>query len=95
MAQEKLAPDFVAAIARRAGIENGQAEATIAAMVQEIEARLAKGDSVILPGLGKFAVEASEPVRGVNPVTGVRIDVPGTRMPRFLAAKSLKDSINR
>lgn len=62
----------------------------LATTVQEA---LANGREVTLPGLGKFSVTERAERAGRNPQTGEPMTIPAARVPKFKAAKALKDGI--
>ncbi|OGS90833.1 MAG: hypothetical protein A2Z95_06090 [Gallionellales bacterium GWA2_60_18] len=55
---------------------------------------LKTGDEVTLPGLGKLSVKGSAARKGRNPSTGEEIDIAAKNVPKFSAAKALKDAVN-
>lgn len=54
---------------------------------------LGKGGEVPLPGLGKLSIKASAARKGRNPSTGEEIDIAAKNVPKFSAAKALKDAV--
>jgi len=82
-------------VARQSGIESDMAEVAVEALVTFIESRLAKGEAVSVPGLGKFAIEKLDGTEIRNPATGAVIKVRAFNRPVFFAAKSLKDAVNK
>jgi nucleoid DNA-binding protein len=94
-AQEPVQRDLIESVARQSGIDADKAEAAVRALVQFIEARLTKNEAVIIPGLGKFAIEKLEGAEGRNPATGALIKVQPFNRPSFFASKSLKDAVNK
>lgn len=54
---------------------------------------LADGDEVTLPGIGKLTVKAKAARVGRNPRTGEAVEVPARYVPKFSAAKALKDAV--
>lgn len=55
---------------------------------------LKKGDEITLPGIGKLTVKTSAARKGRNPATGTEMDIPAKNVPKFSAAKALKDAVN-
>lgn len=55
--------------------------------------RVAAGDDVPLPGLGKFFVKEKAARTGRNPATGESIQIPAKRIPNFTPVKALKDAV--
>lgn len=64
-------------------------ETTIDAIVQGLK----KGDEVSLAGLGIFATKMRAARTARNPRTGETVQVPAMRVPKFRAAKALKDAV--
>lgn len=58
-----------------------------------LETELKNGESVVLPGIGKFAVRATAARTGRNPRTGEAIAIPAGRRVAFTASKGLKNII--
>ena len=54
---------------------------------------LAKGDSVSLAGFGTFSPKDCSARTGHNPKTGESIQIPARTVPKFKAAKALKDAV--
>jgi DNA-binding protein HU-beta len=94
-AQDSTQRELVDFVARQSGIEADKAEAAVRALVTFVESKLATGEAVLIPGLGKFAIEKLEGAEGRNPATGAAIKIPAFDRPVFFAAKSLKDAINK
>lgn len=63
------------------------------ALAEVAKDELAKGNEVPLPGLGKLTVTDKPARKGRNPATGEEIDIPAKRVPKFVAAKALKDAV--
>ncbi|HRR40438.1 MAG TPA: HU family DNA-binding protein [Syntrophales bacterium] len=70
-----------------------QAEEVVGCLLNTITDALRKGDSVVIYGFGSFKVfeRAARTVR--NPQTGKAIKIKAKRVPRFSAAKKLKDAV--
>lgn len=69
------------------------AERAVQTMVDEITAALARGEEVSIAGLGIFEAKMRKARMARNPRTGEPIQVPAMRVPRFRAAKGLKDAV--
>jgi DNA-binding protein HU-beta len=54
---------------------------------------LANGGEVTLPGLGKLSVNKRAARPGRNPKTGETIKIKAKNVPKFTAAKALKDAV--
>jgi len=69
------------------------AEQTVDAVLEAMVASLKKGEEVSIAGLGIFSVKQRAARMARNPKTGAAISVPATKVPKFRAAKALKDSV--
>lgn len=70
-----------------------QAEQAVDTLITSIVSSLKKGEEVSIAGLGIFSVKMRAARQARNPRTGETIDVPAMRVPKFRAAKALKDSV--
>lgn len=70
-----------------------QAENVVDTIVETIVKTLKKGDEVSIAGLGIFAVKARAARTARNPRTGEMVKVAATKVPKFRAAKALKDAV--
>jgi len=70
-----------------------QAEQTVDVVVSSIVDTLKKGEEVSIAGLGIFSVKARAARQARNPRTGESISVPAMKVPKFRAAKALKDAV--
>ncbi|MFQ5541054.1 MAG: HU family DNA-binding protein [Candidatus Paceibacteria bacterium] len=70
-----------------------QSEAVVEAIVDEIVNALKSGDEVSIAGLGIFSTKMRPARMGRNPRTGESIQVPAMRVPKFRAAKALKEAV--
>lgn len=70
-----------------------QAEEVVEGMITEITNTLKKGGEVSIAGLGIFSVKARAARMARNPKTGAQVSVPATHVPKFRAAKALKDAV--
>lgn len=88
--------DLVDAIAKRVdGVTKKDIEAVLGALGDTVTENVSTGNTVPLPGLGKFNRTERAARRGRNPATGETIQVPASRVPSFKAAKPFKDEVNR
>ena len=86
--------DFIAAISEKAGISKKDADKAYKAFTDIVASELRKGGKVQLVGFGTFEVSERTAHTARNPQTGEKITVPTTKVPKFKAGKSLKDSLN-
>ncbi len=70
-----------------------QAEEVVDGMIEAIVSTLKKGDEVSIAGLGIFSTKLRKARQARNPRTGESISVPAMKVPKFRAAKALKDAV--
>ena len=70
-----------------------QAEMVVDSILDAVVGTLKKGEEVSIAGLGIFSVKARAARTARNPRTGETVNVPATRVPKFRAAKALKDAV--
>ena len=69
------------------------AEQTLDAILEAMIGTLKKGGEVSIAGLGIFSVKPRAARTARNPKTGEAIQVKATTVPKFRAAKALKDAV--
>ena len=62
-------------------------------LLETIVKTLKKGDEVAIAGLGKFSVKLRKAREARNPKTGETVKVKAKNVPKFTAAKALKDAV--
>ena len=72
-----------------------QAEEVIDGLLEAITGTLKKGGEVSIAGLGIFSVKMRAARMARNPKTGEQVKVAATRVPKFRAAKALKDAVKQ
>ena len=70
-----------------------QAEQAVDKVIESIVSTLTKGEEVSIAGLGIFSAKQRAARTARNPRTGESIKVAAMRVPKFRAAKALKDSV--
>lgn len=75
------------------GTTKVQAEQVVDRIIDTIVASLKKGEEVSIAGLGIFSVKQRAARAARNPRTGETVQVPAMKVPKFRAAKALKDSV--
>ena len=75
------------------GATKADAERAVETVIDSIVSGLKSGDEVSVAGLGIFATKARPARQGRNPRTGESIEVPAMRVPKFRAAKALKEAV--
>jgi DNA-binding protein HU-beta len=70
-----------------------QAEMVVDTVFDSIVDSLKKGEEISIAGLGIFSVKARAARQARNPRTGESVSVPAMKVPKFRAAKALKDAV--
>jgi DNA-binding protein HU-beta len=85
--------DIIAKVHDVLGTSKADAERAVECMIDSVVTSLKKGDEVSIAGLGIFSAKMRPARIGRNPRTGESISVPAMRVPKFRAAKALKDAV--
>lgn len=85
--------ELIDAIAAAADLSKKDAKAALEATLDAISESLKKGDAVQLIGFGTFKVNERKARTGRNPSTGETIQIAASKVPAFVAGKSLKDLV--
>lgn len=75
------------------GGTKADSERAVEKMVDSIIESLKGGDEVSIAGLGIFSTRMRPARQGRNPRTGETIQIQAMRVPKFRAAKGLKDAV--
>jgi len=70
-----------------------QSEEVVQLIIDAITDTLKKGGEVSIAGLGIFSAKARAARTARNPKTGETVKVAATTVPKFRAAKALKDAV--
>ncbi|HRH26205.1 MAG TPA: HU family DNA-binding protein [Candidatus Paceibacterota bacterium] len=70
-----------------------QAELAVETILESIVGTLKKGEEVSISGLGIFSVKRRAARSARNPRTGEMVQVQAMNVPKFRAAKALKDAV--
>jgi len=81
------------AIHEKIGGTKADAERAVEVIVESIVNTLKSGEEVSIAGLGIFSPKARAARTARNPRTGEPIQVPAMTVPKFRAAKALKDAL--
>ncbi|MFC1720997.1 HU family DNA-binding protein [Patescibacteria group bacterium] len=81
------------AISNKIGSSKADAERAVETLIEEITNSLKKDEEVSIAGLGIFSAKMRAARTARNPRTGEPVDVPAMRVPKFRAAKALKDAV--
>ena len=84
---------IVEAVHAKLGGTKVQAEQAVDTMVDSIVGGLKKGDEVSIAGIGIFSVKMRKARQARNPRTGETIQVSAMKVPKFRAAKALKEAV--
>lgn len=84
---------IIEAVHEKVGGTKVSAEQAVDTVVEAIVGTLKKGDEVSIAGLGIFSVKKRAARTARNPRTGEAIQVPAMNVPKFRAAKALKDAV--
>ena len=85
--------DLIDAISTRMGDKKTATEA-VNAVLDTIQATVAKGDKVAITGFGVFEKQNRPARTARNPATGAAIKVPKSSVPRFRAGADFKAMVN-
>jgi DNA-binding protein HU-beta len=69
------------------------AQAAVDCVLSSITGALGKGDAVAVVGFGTFKVAERKARKGRNPQTGEEISIAASKVPKFVAAKALKEAV--
>lgn len=86
--------EFVEALADRMDVSRAQADRALSAVLDLITEHMAKGEKVAFTGFGSFEVSSRAARTGRNPQTGASIKIAASKVPKFSAGASLKNSVN-
>lgn len=84
---------IVEAVHAKLGTTKVQAEQVVDTVIDSIIDSLKKGEEVSIAGLGIFSAKQRAARQARNPRTGETIQVAAMRVPKFRAAKALKDAV--
>lgn len=77
------------------GTTKADAERAVECMIDCIVGELKKGGEVSVAGLGIFKTKMRAARTARNPRTGASVQVPAMRVPKFQAAKALKEAVKQ
>jgi len=84
---------IVEAVHEKLGGTKVAAEQAVETMIETITTGLKKGDEVSIAGLGIFSVKTRAARTARNPRTGATVQVAAMKVPKFRAAKALKEAV--
>lgn len=75
-------------------IQKNDMAAIVEGLGELVAEQLKAGGEITLPGIGKLAVTERAGRTGRNPQTGEAVEIPAAKVPKFKAAKALKEAVN-
>jgi DNA-binding protein HU-beta len=84
---------IVEAVHEKLGGTKVSAEQAVETMIDTIVNSLKKGEEVSIAGLGIYSVKQRAARTARNPRTGEMVQVSAMKVPKFRAAKALKDAV--
>ena len=84
---------LVELLAEKHDMTKAAADRVVEDIIETITNTLKSGDEVSIAGLGIFSAKMRAARTARNPRTGEPIQVPAMRVPKFRAAKALKDAV--
>jgi DNA-binding protein HU-beta len=85
--------DIINKVHEELDITKADAERAVETILSSIVDTLRAGQEVSIAGLGIFSTKQRDARTARNPRTGEAIDVPAMRVPKFRAAKALKEAV--
>jgi len=85
--------DIVNKSPEKLGIEKGDVQATVEAVMDEIKASLESGENVYLRGFGSFIIKTRAEKTGRNISKNTTIKIPAHNIPAFKPAKVFVEGV--
>lgn len=85
--------DIISKVHEKLDITKADAERAVETVIDSIVDSLKQGREVSIAGLGIFSAKMRDARTARNPRTGESIEVPAMRVPKFRAAKALKEAV--
>ena len=85
--------ELIAEIATNSGQTKTAVEGVLKALGGVACSELGGGGEIVLPGIGKLSVVTRAARNGRNPSTGEALAISEKKVPKFSAAKALKDAV--
>lgn len=80
-------------IARKTNMTTDQGIKFLTTFMETVTEQLKKGERIQLVGFGRFETMERAARVGRNPKTGEKMNIAGSRVPKFKPGKALKDEI--
>ena len=85
--------DLITKVHEELDVTKADAERAVETVIDSIVDSLKAGQEVSIAGLGIFSAKMRDARTARNPRTGEAIQVPAMRVPKFRAAKALKEAV--
>jgi len=85
--------ELVSIVVEKANVTKKEAAAVVKSLTRIIHESLKKHGEIKIARLGTFRVLAMKARNGANPRTLDKMIIPAMKLPRFRAAKALKDAV--
>ena len=85
--------ELIDRIHESSGLSKSDAESALNAFIEAVQATVANGDKVTLPGFGVFGPKATAARTARNPRTGEMIQVPASKSAKFTVGKQFKAQV--
>ena len=85
--------ELIQHISEQTQFPKAQVKAILDLAFETISEDLAKGESVVIPGLGKFIPKDRPASTKTNPETGETVEVPAKKIVAFRAAKPIQEKL--
>ena len=85
--------ELISKIAEIVELPKKDVDLTVNTLISIIISEMQIGHEITIPGLGTFVKKHKAERVAKNPLTGQRVLIPGKNVPKFKAAKNLKDAV--
>lgn len=85
--------ELVTMLVTKTGLRHTQADAVIAAFIEQITNALSRGEPVSITGFGSFTVKMRAARNGRNPKTGEPLIISASRRIVFTPGKTLREAL--
>ncbi len=86
--------ELAAAVGQKMELTGTWGHKAVNAVLEAIETALRRGETVTIPGFGKFDLMESKARKGYNPRTKQPVDIPAKTSIKFRPAVNLKEAVN-
>ena len=93
MRQDLGKQDLVAIVSTNCSLTKAEAKVAVDAIFDSIQAAVAAGDKISIPGFGSFERSIRSARQGRNPATGESLFIPESATPSFKAGSTFKNLV--